>query len=179
LRAIQEGKSCLLSTGAPNSPVHHRTLSGADFFPILVQPTVDDLEPLAHRTLSGAHRTVRCPHQTVGLATRHARIARPIVGKKGKQIIFIITRVILITRCLGSHVTQPLGFDRWSSDRWDHWTVRWCTGQVLFTVRCAFWSCSDSARSVRALCTCQPTIEVDHCTWKPLLRWHTGQSGEL
>jgi hypothetical protein len=28
--------------------VHHRTLSGADFFPILAQPTVEDLEPLAH-----------------------------------------------------------------------------------------------------------------------------------
>jgi hypothetical protein len=39
----------------------HQTLSGADFFPILAQPTVGDLEPLAHRTLSGAHRTVRCP----------------------------------------------------------------------------------------------------------------------
>jgi hypothetical protein len=78
LRALQEGNSCLLSTGAPDSPVHHRTLSGADLFPILVQPTVDDLEPLAHRTLSGAHRTV--PHQTVGPATRHARIARPTVG---------------------------------------------------------------------------------------------------
>jgi hypothetical protein len=38
-----------------------------------------------------------------------------------------------------SHVTEPLGFDRWSSDKWGHWTVRWCTGQVLFTVRCAFW----------------------------------------
>jgi hypothetical protein len=54
--------------------------SGADFFPIMVQPTVGDLEPLAHRTLSGAHRTVRCPHPTVGSATRHARIARPTVG---------------------------------------------------------------------------------------------------
>ena len=60
MRAFQEGNSCLLSTGAPDSPVHHRTLSGADFFPILAQPTVGDLEPLAHRTLSGAHRTVRC-----------------------------------------------------------------------------------------------------------------------
>jgi hypothetical protein len=29
LRAIQEGNSCLLSTGAPDSPVHHRTLFGA------------------------------------------------------------------------------------------------------------------------------------------------------
>jgi hypothetical protein len=54
--------------------------SGANFFPILAQPTVEDLEPLAHRTLSGAHQTVRCPYQTVGLATRHARIARPTVG---------------------------------------------------------------------------------------------------
>jgi hypothetical protein len=34
--------------------------SGADCFPNLAQPTVEDLEPLAHRTLSGAHRTVRC-----------------------------------------------------------------------------------------------------------------------
>jgi hypothetical protein len=41
-------------------------------------------------------------------------------------------------RC-ASHVTQPLGFDRWSSDSWDHWTVRWCTVQSLFTVRCIFW----------------------------------------
>jgi hypothetical protein len=38
-------------------------------------------------------------------------------------------------------------------------------------------ACSDSARTVRALCTCQPTVEVDHCAWKPLLRWHTRQSG--
>jgi hypothetical protein len=60
--------------------VHHRTLSGADLFPILAQPTVEDLEPLVHRTLSGAHRTVRCPHLTVGSATLHARIARPTVG---------------------------------------------------------------------------------------------------
>ena len=41
-------------------------------------------------------------------------------------------------RC-ASHVTQPLGFDRWSSDMWGHRTVRWCTGQSLFTIRCAFW----------------------------------------
>jgi hypothetical protein len=60
--------------------VHHRTLSGADFFPILAQPTVDDLESLAHRTLSGAHRTFRCPLLTVGSATRHAQIAQPTVG---------------------------------------------------------------------------------------------------
>jgi hypothetical protein len=33
-------------------------------------------------------------------------------------------------RC-ASHVSQPLGFYRWSSDRWGLWAVRWCTGQVL------------------------------------------------
>jgi hypothetical protein len=54
--------------------------SGADFFPSLAKPTVGALEPLAHRTLSGAHRTVRCPLPTVGSATCLARIARPTVG---------------------------------------------------------------------------------------------------
>ena len=39
-----------------------------------------------HRTLSGAHRTVRCPHQTVGSATRHARIARPTVGAPNRWL---------------------------------------------------------------------------------------------
>jgi hypothetical protein len=80
LRAFQEGNSCLLSPSAPDSPVHHRTLSGADLFPYLAKPTVADSEPLAHRTLSGAHRTVRCPLLTVGSATRRARIPRPTVG---------------------------------------------------------------------------------------------------
>jgi hypothetical protein len=54
--------------------------SGADFFPSLAKPTVGDSEPLAHRTLSGAHRTVQCPLLTVGSATRRARITRPTVG---------------------------------------------------------------------------------------------------
>jgi hypothetical protein len=43
LRAIWEGNSCLLSPGAPDSPVHHRTLSGADLFPYLAKPTVGSL----------------------------------------------------------------------------------------------------------------------------------------
>jgi hypothetical protein len=60
--------------------VHHRTLSGADFFPSLAKPTVGGSEPLAHRKLSGAHRTVQCPLLTVGSATRRARILRPTVG---------------------------------------------------------------------------------------------------
>jgi hypothetical protein len=62
---------CTGQSGAPlDIPC---SLSGVDSLPILAQPTVKDLEPLAHRT-------VRCPHQTVGSATRHARIARLTVG---------------------------------------------------------------------------------------------------
>ena len=54
--------------------------SGAHLFPYLAKPTVGALEPLAHRTLSGAHRTVRCHLLAVGSATRRARIKRPTVG---------------------------------------------------------------------------------------------------
>jgi hypothetical protein len=71
-------------SGVP--PDRHCSVSGADCFPKLAQPTVEDLEPLAHRTLSGAHRTVRCPIQTVGSATRHARIARPTVGSTDRWL---------------------------------------------------------------------------------------------
>jgi hypothetical protein len=42
------------------------------------------------------------------------------------------------------HVTQPLDSDHWSFCLLGHRTVRWCTGQALFTVRCAIWLCSDS-----------------------------------
>ena len=60
----KEGNSCLLSGGAPNS---HCGMSGADLLPFLAQPTVGSLGWLAHRTLSGAHRTVRCPQPIVGV----------------------------------------------------------------------------------------------------------------
>jgi hypothetical protein len=53
-------------------------------------------------------------------------------------------------RC-ASHVTRPLGFDRWSFCLLGHRTVRWCTGQSLFTVRCAFWLCSNFCAHCSAL----------------------------
>jgi hypothetical protein len=74
------------SGAPPDSPVHHRTLSGADFFPSLVKPTVGALEPLAHRTLSGAHRTVWCLLPTVGSATCLTRIVRPTVGSPDSPV---------------------------------------------------------------------------------------------
>jgi hypothetical protein len=97
LKAIQEGNSCLLSGGAPDSLVHHRTLSGADFFPILAQPTVEDLEPLAHWTLSGAHRTVRCPirplaRPRVTCGLRGQPLAQSTVGSPDSPVIIVVRR---------------------------------------------------------------------------------------
>jgi hypothetical protein len=66
-----EGKSCLLSGGAPDS---HCSCPVRDFLPFLAQPTVaasgwlaHRILSSAHRTLSGAHWTVRCPQPTIGL----------------------------------------------------------------------------------------------------------------
>jgi hypothetical protein len=72
------------SGAPPDSPVRHRTTTVAcpvsDCLPNQAQTTVAAPGPLAHRTLSGAHRTVRCPLPTVGAATRRPRIARPNIG---------------------------------------------------------------------------------------------------
>jgi hypothetical protein len=73
---------CTGQSGVP--PDRHCPVSGADCFPKLAQPTVEELEPLAHRT-------VRCPIQTVGSATRHARIVRPTVGSPDSPVNFIRT----------------------------------------------------------------------------------------
>jgi hypothetical protein len=51
-------------SGVP--PDTHYRRSSVDLFPILAQTTIVDLWQLAHQTLSGAHRTVRCPLPTVG-----------------------------------------------------------------------------------------------------------------
>jgi hypothetical protein len=79
-------------------------------------------------------------------------------------------------RC-ASHVTQPLGFDRSSSDMWGHRTVRWCTGKSLFTVRCAICACSDfCARRPRTVAHCSPFAD-DRWRCSRYSAWHTGQSG--
>jgi hypothetical protein len=79
-----EGHPCLLSSGAPDSLVRHRTATVAypvrDCLPNRAQSTVAAPGPLARRTLSGAHRTVRCPLPTVGAATRRPQISQPTVG---------------------------------------------------------------------------------------------------
>jgi hypothetical protein len=73
LRAVggQQGRPSLPSvewrtgqSGAP--PYNHCRWSGADLLPFLAQTTVAAPGQLAHRTLSDAHRIVRCPLPTVG-----------------------------------------------------------------------------------------------------------------
>jgi hypothetical protein len=58
-------------SGAP--PDSHCRRFGADLLPILAQTTVASPGQMAHWTLSGAHRTVRCPLPTVGAS--HAPLA--------------------------------------------------------------------------------------------------------
>jgi hypothetical protein len=63
-----EGQSCLLSGGAPDS---YCSCPVPDSLPNQAQPTVADWWQLVHRTLSGAHRTVRCtPNSPVPPADR-------------------------------------------------------------------------------------------------------------
>jgi hypothetical protein len=68
----QQGRLSLPSvgwrTGQSGVPLDsHCRRSGADPLPILAQMTIADSWQLAHRTLSGAHRTGRCPLPTVGV----------------------------------------------------------------------------------------------------------------
>jgi hypothetical protein len=65
-------------SGAP--PDNHCSCPVCNLLPILAQPTVATSGWLAHRTLSGAHRTIRCPCRPLAQATRCPRIARLTVA---------------------------------------------------------------------------------------------------
>jgi hypothetical protein len=70
---------CTGQSGAP--PDMNSTCLVLDLLPFLVKPTVGSLVSLAHRTLSGAHRTVRCDHPTVGSTMCRPLIAQTTVGR--------------------------------------------------------------------------------------------------
>jgi hypothetical protein len=84
--------------GQPSVPLDsYCSMSGADLLPFLAHTTVAAPDQLAHRTLSGAHQTVRCPLPTVGAATHRPRIARPTVGSPDSpmnysHIVFSVSR---------------------------------------------------------------------------------------
>jgi hypothetical protein len=72
-------------------------------------------------------------------------------------------------RC-ASHVTRPLGSDRWTSDKW-------CTGQSLFTVRCAFWRLLWLLRAQWTLFIVPVPLQMTVGAWSRCSAWCTGQSG--
>jgi hypothetical protein len=68
-------------------PDRHCSVSGADCFPKLAQPTIEDLESLAHWTLSGAPiRSLARPRVTHGLRGRPLahRTVRCTTGQSGE-----------------------------------------------------------------------------------------------
>jgi hypothetical protein len=70
---------CSGQSGAPQDM--NSSCSMLDLLPFLVKLTVGSLVSLAHRTLFGAHQTVRCDHTTVGSATCRPLIAQMTVGR--------------------------------------------------------------------------------------------------
>ena len=75
---------CTGQSGAP--PDSHCSCPVHDCLSNKAQMTIADSWQLAHRTLSSAHRTVRCPLPIVGSATCLARIARPTVGSPNSPV---------------------------------------------------------------------------------------------
>jgi hypothetical protein len=120
--------------------------SGADFFPSLAKPTVGRSESLAHRTLSSAHRTVRCPLLTVGSATRRARITRPTVGRAD----------CWLTGQSGAPPDSPVIYSRTPPSKSREQPVWQTQPGAPDTVRCTTGHCPVHHRTVRCTQTEQP-----------------------
>jgi hypothetical protein len=68
-------------TGQSGAPAdNYYSCPVIDSFPYEEQPTIGPVDWLAHRTLSGAHRTIWCAQPTVGATTSRAKIAWPTIG---------------------------------------------------------------------------------------------------
>jgi hypothetical protein len=138
LETILEGNTCFLSGGAPNSPVHHRTGPVAcpvrDLLANRALLTVGATVVLAHRTLSGAHRTVRCTNYPLAQATRRTLIALPTIGAVDRWL----------TGQSGAPPDSPVSYSRISPnffrERPVHRSLVWRTGHCPVhhrIVRCA------------------------------------------
>ena len=140
MRAFQEGKSCLLSPGAPDSPVHHRTLSGADFLSYLAKPTVGILGAV------GAPDSP-VPLLAVGSATCHAWIARPTVGPADRWL----------TGQSGVPPNSPVNYSRTSPVNSRERPLRSSQPGAPDTVRCTTGHCPVPRPKQPLGCT-QPTL---------------------
>jgi hypothetical protein len=114
------------STGQSGAPSDsHCSCPVRDRLPNQAHLTVGPWGQLAHRTLSGTHRTVRCVQPTVGATTCHAKIARPTIGA-GDCWLTGQSGAPPDSPVNYSHVA-PLLFPRATSSSWmTHRTVR-CT----------------------------------------------------
>jgi hypothetical protein len=75
-------------TGQSSAPPDmNSTCPVPDLLPFLALSTVGPSVPLAHRTLSGAHRTVRCDHPTVDSATCRSLITQTTIGRGRRWLI--------------------------------------------------------------------------------------------
>jgi hypothetical protein len=112
-------------SGAP--PDNHCSCPVRDSLPNLAQPTVADLWQLAHRTLFGADRTVRCPLPTV-----RAGHASPVD--------FTADRCAdgrWLTGQSGAPLDSPVNYSRTLPRFSREWPVRWSWHGAPDTIRCA------------------------------------------
>jgi hypothetical protein len=117
---------CTGQAGAP--PDSHCSCPVRDRLPKQAHPTVGPWGQLAHRTLSGANRIVRCVQPTVGTTTCHTKIARPTISA-GDRWLTGQSGAPPDSPVNYSHVA-PLLFPRaTSSPRMTHRTVRCTTGR--------------------------------------------------
>jgi hypothetical protein len=119
-------KWCPGQSGAP--PDSYCSCPVLDFFPYGEQPTIGPRNWLVHRTLSGAHRTVRCAQPTVGATTCRAKIVWPTVGV-GDRWLTGQSGAPTDSLVNFSHVAQFLFPRATSSPRMTHQTVRCTTEQ--------------------------------------------------
>jgi hypothetical protein len=127
-------------SGAP--PVSHCRRSSADLLPFLAQTTVAAPGQLAHRTLFGAHRTVRCPLPTIGAG--HASPANCAADRCAGDR--------WLTGQSGAPPDSPVNYSRTpqniSRERPFHRSPAWRTGRCPVhhrTIRCARLSWTSAA----------------------------------
>jgi hypothetical protein len=136
---------CTGQSGAP--PDSYSTCLVLDFLPNRAQSIVRPRVRLAHRTLSGAHRTVQCAQPTVGAG--HASPADCATDRWPRALLAHRT-VRCITGQFGASPDSPVIFScnifffsrEWSVRRWaslgtghcpmHHRTVRCATGWCRF-----------------------------------------------
>jgi hypothetical protein len=135
-------------SGAP--PDSYCRRFGADLLPILAQTTVTSPGQMAHRTMSGAHRTVRCPPDSPVPPVDRWRGPRVARGLRGRPLRWrpLAHRTV---RCTTGQSGELYPYAADFSRQWPvHRRLAWRTGHCPVhhqTVRCAKPSWTSAALS--------------------------------